>query len=461
MDSKIRILLLDSNLIEAKLLKNNIDFIGYKTQIIKINENQNYVKLVAEYSIIIVSKILKENEDILKKHFLNKDIAIFATDKSLQKLFLNSKNFIKFLEPQISYKTLNDVVTSAKNFINYNKKNKQSKIIEGLIGKSHALEKVKKQITQVAKTDISVLILGQTGTGKEVIAKNIHNLSYRAQKPFVAVNCGAIPADLLESELFGHEKGAFTGAHANRKGRFELAKGGTIFLDEIGDMPFNMQVKLLRVLQEKSFEKVGGGSLIKTDVRILTATHRNLEQMIKKGSFREDLFYRLNVFPIKSPPLLARKEDIELLLNHFCLILKKQQNISISFTEQAKKSLTLHEFKGNIRELSNLVLRFSILYPNKKIGFSNLPKNYQHDNNLEPIKIKTQLKDFVAEDIILQKSNFSYANKINLKDKITSIEIQYIKEALARNKQIVTKAAIDLDIRRTTLVEKIKKYQIK
>lgn len=191
---------------------------------------------------------------------------------------------------------------------------RKNTLFRSMVGRSEAISQIRHLIEQVAATDASVLILGESGTGKEVVARNIHYHSSRGKGPFVPVNCGAIPPDLLESELFGHEKGAFTGAISTRKGRFELAEGGTLFLDEIGDMPMSMQVKLLRVLQERCFERVGGSGTIKANVRIVAATHRNLEDMIKQNLFREDLYYRLNVFPIEMPALRERIEDTPLLL---------------------------------------------------------------------------------------------------------------------------------------------------
>jgi Response regulator containing CheY-like receiver, AAA-type ATPase, and DNA-binding domains len=203
------------------------------------------------------------------------------------------------------------------------------------------------------------LILGESGTGKEVVARNVHFLSERKDGPFIPVNCGAIPGELLESELFGHEKGAFTGAISARKGRFELAEGGTLFLDEIGDMPLQMQVKLLRVLQERTFERVGGNKPLQCNVRIIAATHRNLETMISEDKFREDLYYRLNVFPIDSPALRQRKDDIPLLLQELNSRIQGDGVEGVRFTEQAIASLMEHEWAGNVRELSNLVERLT------------------------------------------------------------------------------------------------------
>ncbi|MCV6626072.1 MAG: sigma-54 dependent transcriptional regulator, partial [Cellvibrionaceae bacterium] len=248
-----------------------------------------------------------------------------------------------------------------------------SHLFRSLVGTSREIQTVRTMMSQVADKDVTVLITGESGTGKEVVARNLHYHSPRRESPFVPVNCGAIPPDLLESELFGHEKGAFTGAISARAGRFELAEGGTLFLDEIGDMPLNMQVKILRVLQEKTFERVGGNKSIPTNVRIIAATHRNLESMIEEGTFREDLYYRLNVFPIEMPSLRDREEDIPLLLNELVSRLESENRGSIRFNSAAILSLCRHQWSGNVRELANLVERMAIMYPYGVVGVQDLP----------------------------------------------------------------------------------------
>lgn len=230
-----------------------------------------------------------------------------------------------------------------------------SHLFRSLVGTSREIQGVREMMTQVANKDVTVLITGESGTGKEVVARNLHYHSDRREGPFVPVNCGAIPAELLESELFGHEKGAFTGAINSRAGRFEMAEGGTLFLDEIGDMPLNMQVKILRVLQERCFERVGANKSQPVNVRVIAATHRNLEEMITEGTFREDLYYRLNVFPIEMPSLRERTEDIPLLLSELVSRLESENRGSIRFNSAAIMSLCQHEWSGNVRELANLV----------------------------------------------------------------------------------------------------------
>ncbi len=255
---------------------------------------------------------------------------------------------------------------------------REPNLFRSLVGTSRAVQHVRQMMEQVADTEASVLILGESGTGKEVVARNLHYHSKRRQGPFVPVNCGAIPAELLESELFGHEKGAFTGAITARAGRFELAEGGTLFLDEIGDMPLPMQVKLLRVLQERTFERVGSNRTQNADVRIIAATHKDLEKMIEEGTFREDLYYRLNVFPIEMAPLRERVEDIPLLMNELISRMEHEKRGSIRFNSAAIMSLCRHDWPGNVRELANLVERMAIMHPYGVIGVMELPKKFRH-----------------------------------------------------------------------------------
>jgi formate hydrogenlyase transcriptional activator len=239
---------------------------------------------------------------------------------------------------------------------------------EGVIGRSRAIQKVLEQVAIVAPTDSTVLLHGETGTGKELIASAIHNLSSRRGRPFVRVNCAAIPSGLLESELFGHERGAFTGALMQKKGRFELADRGSLFLDEIGDISLELQPKLLRAVQEQEFERLGNAKTIGVDVRIIAATHRDLPTMIREGEFREDLFYRLNVFPIEIPPLRERREDIPLLVNYFVSKLSKKMRKQIkSVPERLMEVLTNASWNGNVRELANVIERAVILSPGEEL----------------------------------------------------------------------------------------------
>ena len=364
-------------------------------------------------------------------------------------------------------------------------------LIKMLVGQGKAITAVRRLIEQVAVTDANVLILGESGTGKEVVAHAIHELSNRSKKPFVPVNCGAIPGELLESELFGHEKGAFTGEFAAHEGRFELAQGGTLFLDEIGDMPLAMQVKLLRVLQERKFERVGSNKQIEADVRIIAATHQNLEQMVKDKTFREDLYYRLNVFPIATPPLRDRADDIPLLIQELVNRHSAKQHVSIRFTQRAMMQLMQNEWHGNVRELSNLVERLLILHPNEIIDLEDLPPNYRgiktensdYDERAALLDSFSTLDDneFLDEESLEIADNQPVSlpplpviegeeemagafipalttDGVNLKDMVANIEISMIKQAIEQTGGIVTKAAEILGLRRTTLVEKMKKY---
>ncbi|WP_419420640.1 sigma-54 dependent transcriptional regulator [Legionella sp. D16C41] len=328
-------------------------------------------------------------------------------------------------------------------------------LFRSLVGSSEAIRQVRKLIGQVANTEASVLVLGESGTGKEVIARNIHALSSRATKPFIPINCGAIPAELLESELFGHEKGAFTGAITSRQGRFELAHGGTLFLDEIGDMPLAMQVKLLRVLQERCFERVGSNKSIAVDVRIIAATHRNLEQAIKEGKFREDLFYRLNVFPIEVPPLRARKEDLHLLFNDLVAKIEGEHRSGVRLLPAALNALAQYNWPGNVRELANLVERLAILYPNGIVDVDDLPRRFKvGDLSL----IDTGVLSSERETLLHKTTQELSMDRINLKEHLVKTEVALISQALEESDWVVAHAANYLHMRRTTLVEKMRKY---
>jgi sigma-54 specific flagellar transcriptional regulator A len=326
-----------------------------------------------------------------------------------------------------------------------------------LIGESASIERINQMIDQVADTNASVLILGESGTGKEVIARNIHAQSSRSHKPFVPINCGAIPADLLESELFGHEKGAFTGAISARQGRFELAEGGVIFLDEIGDMPLPMQVKLLRVLQERCYEKVGSNKSIKSDVRVIAATHRRLEGLIEEGHFREDLLYRLNVFTNDVPPLRERVEDIPLLVREVVLRMELDNRGTVRLSKKAIIMLQHYGWPGNVRELANLLERLAILYPNAVIEVKNLPEKFQSGDliDLNPSGEEETLVATVQPNISQLPRN-----GIDMKQYLTDIEISLIEQALVDTNHVVARAATMLNVRRTTLVEKMRKYEI-
>jgi sigma-54 specific flagellar transcriptional regulator A len=357
---------------------------------------------------------------------------------------------------------------------------------------------VHRLIEQVAPFDTSVLILGESGTGKEMVARHIHELSGRSGHPFVPVNCGAIPADLLESELFGHEKGAFTGALSTRMGRFEFAEGGTLFLDEIGDMSLQMQVKLLRVLQERSFERVGSNLTIRCNVRIIAATHRDLDAAIGAGRFREDLFYRLNVFPLQMPPLRERLEDLPVLIDNLVMRQGQIAGRRIRLDKDAMNCLARNPWPGNVRELANLLERLAILYPGQMVTAADLPDRYRgtgaagwfgsgmriqpaaaalmeellergeggavhtgavHTGTVQTGTVQTGAVQTGA--VTAGSAGFELPRGgIDLKDHLSAIEIGLIRKALEEADGTVAEAARLLRMRRTTLVEKLRKYRL-
>ncbi len=357
---------------------------------------------------------------------------------------------------QSDYYSLSQVLEQAR-FHNKRERRMHNRECQQLIGDSNAIKRINLMIDQVADSNATVLILGDSGTGKEVIARNVHAQSSRRDKPFVPINCGAIPAELLENELFGHEKDAFTGAISARQGRFELAEGGVLFLDEIGDMPLPMQIKLLRVLQDRCFEKVGSNKSIKTDVRVIAATHRRLEDLIAEGKFREDLYYRLNVFPIEVPPLRERKEDIHLLVQEMISRIEKESRGSVRLSKKAISMLQHYRWPGNVRELTNLIERLAILYPHGVVDTKDLPEKYRI------IDLPGQVEAVEDDTFMSYDSNSSEQlpmNGIDMKQYLNEIEISLIEQALAKTGNVVARAASMLKMRRTTLVEKMRKYEI-
>ncbi len=342
------------------------------------------------------------------------------------------------------------------------KGSRPSHLFRSLIGRSPAIQRIRNEIQQVGPTEANVLILGESGTGKEVVARNIHYYSKRRDKPFVPVNCGAIPRDLLESELFGHEKGAFTGALTAREGRFSMAAGGTLFLDEIGEMPLEMQVKLLRVLEERTFERVGGNRTIQADVRIVAATNRDLESMVREGKFREDLYYRLEVFPIQLPPLRERIEDLPLLVAQLNERLEHEKQCSVHLSPDAIRVLSAYSWPGNVRELANLMERLAIQYPHGLVQVRDLPLKYRAGQ-------ETESETSVQEELHAEPDSHVAAMSggvlpqippggLDLKAYISEMEVALIREALQESGGVVAHAAKLLGLRRTTLAEKMRKY---
>ena len=306
--------------------------------------------------------------------------------------------------------------------------------VEGIIGDSGQMLEVLSLVRRVAASEATVLIRGESGTGKELIAKAIHYASPRSSRPLIKVNCAALPETLLESELFGHKRGAFTGAVETRKGRFELADGGTLFLDEIGDLPLHLQAKLLRVLQEKEFERVGSSRSIRVNVRILSATHRDLENLLKDGRFREDLYYRLNVVTLTLPALRERREDLPLLIDHFVRVFaEKNSKKVLGLTGAAREALLRYDYPGNVRELENIIERAVVLTRDDVIGTSDLP-------------------------LLIQEAQAEKIGESSLPAAVEGLERQMIRAALARTGGVQTRAADALGLSERTLRYKLKKY---
>jgi sigma-54 dependent transcriptional regulator, flagellar regulatory protein len=330
--------------------------------------------------------------------------------------------------------------------------------LQGIIGNGTAMREVFKILAKVAPTDSTVLVSGESGTGKELLVRALHKNSPRCNEPFVPINCGAIPRELLESELFGHEKGAFTHAIRSRAGRFEMANGGTVFLDEIGEMDLSLQVKILRVLQEKEFERVGGSKTLKVDLRIVAATNRDLEDEVARGGFREDLFYRLNVIPIHLPPLRERGEDIRILANYFLKrFCEKKGRTLMALPRETMDMLLVYRWPGNVRELENLMERMSILCEGDAILPEDLPEKIWKDvqKGEKPVRQSVQEPCFLWPTIATLNEK-----EVNLKDFLDQIEERLLLEALDMAGGVKNQAAEILGIKRTTLIEKLKKRNI-
>lgn len=354
----------------------------------------------------------------------------------------------------------------------------------GIIGESTTLSEVFRILVKVAPTDSTVLVTGESGTGKELLVRALHARSARAEKPFVPINCGAIPKELLESELFGHEKGAFTHAIRSRAGRFEMADGGTVFLDEIGEMDLSLQVKILRVLQEKEIERVGGSGPRRVDVRIVAATNRDLEEEVAAGRFREDLYYRLNVIPLHLPPLRERGGDIlrlvEFFLERFCV---RKERTALGLSSDVRKVLSAYSWPGNVRELENLMERLSILVDGDTVELGDLPHKILDDvgpvDALAEPELPVASENMASSEKSFQKPGPTVSPRVNatgarsefvwpdledmkqtqmgLKEFLDAIEERLLDEALRLSDGVKNQAAELLGIKRTTLIEKLKK----
>jgi sigma-54 specific flagellar transcriptional regulator A len=356
---------------------------------------------------------------------------------------------------------------TAENHTHESIKPRKNTLFRSLIGKSPVMQIVHQEIKQVAPSDANVLILGESGTGKEVVARNIHYFSNRNNKAFVPVNCGAIPPDLLESELFGHEKGSFTGAITSRQGRFSLAEGGTLFLDEIGEMTMAMQVKLLRVLEERVFERIGGTETIQADVRIIAATNRNLEKMVKDGKFREDLYFRLDVFPINLPSLRERIQDLPLLIKELVTRQEQTKRSSVRFTQDAVIAMSKYDWPGNVRELANQIERMSIKHPNSTVEERDLPGRIRASASSNNVGLNAAEVEECTNQVSynrppdIETPHFDFPTEgFNLKEYISNLEVKIIQDALDNTGGVVAHAAKTLGLRRTTLAEKMRKHHI-
>ncbi len=474
---EIKILLVDDDEQRRHDLKVILDFLGEEVIVAGSSDWRKVADASIEDSTEISAVMLGDCDG----QPLEKTVeAMLAWDKGLPFLFVGSQVQVDELSENVrrcvlaslamppSYNKMLDSLHRCQVFreqYTHNRsrgERREVQLFRSLVGTSRQIQHVRELIMQVADKDVSVMIQGESGTGKEVVARNLHYHSHRRNKPFVPVNCGAIPAELLESELFGHEKGAFTGAINSRPGRFELAEGGTLFLDEIGDMPLNMQVKILRVLQEHTFERVGSNKTLKANVRVIAATHKNLEKMIEDGSFREDLYYRLNVFPIDMPSLRERVEDLPLLLNELISRLENEKRGSIRFNSAAIMSLCRHEWHGNVRELANLVERLAILHPYGVIGVNELPKKFRHVDEDDEQYTPPVVADVTQNEGLagVDSPALLPVNGLDLREYLSDLECSLIQQALDDANGVVARAAEKLSIRRTTLVEKMRKYNI-
>lgn len=479
--SSNKVLVIDQHAQRREVLSTLIEFINCQPVIIDTPDMWfEEVDAMQELVMAIVGECDDKHQtrQVLRE-LVNNDIPLAVFTLELPDAdWLDFPGTLGSLRYPVKYPQLSNALQQATIYRGqYDRRQAPDTEIRQLVGNSRKMKHVAKMIDQVSDAEANVLILGESGTGKEVVARMLHHLSSRRKKPIVPVNCGAIPAELLESELFGHEKGAFTGAITMRKGRFEMAEGGTLFLDEIGDMPLPMQVKLLRVLQEKTYERVGSNKPMIADVRVIAATHRNLEDQIIQGLFREDLYYRLNVFPIDMPSLRERPEDIPLLINEMITRIEHESRGSVGLTPVAIASLCRYDWPGNVRELANVIERLVIMFPYTTVDFDDLPEKYQLTEGDLPEAVTKVIAQTPAPDIHHQVKTQSEpqekndtststaleefpADGLDLKQHLANLEYLLIKQSLEESEGVVAHAAKKLKMQRTTLVEKMKKYGI-
>ncbi len=456
MAAKPRILIADDEPLTLELIVERLQAEGYEVEVVSSGEEAIEAAKASNFNVVltdlsmpgvsgmeVLAHISQNHPDtlvIVLTGFGTIETAVEAMKRGAYDYLSKPANLdeiIITLKRAIELKNLKEENVALRSHI------QEQHRLEKLIGQSPVMQNLYRIIRRVANTDSTVLITGESGTGKELIANAIHYQSNRRDMPFVPINCGAIPEELLESELFGHEKGAFTGAFKERRGRFELANKGTVFLDEIGEMSPKLQVKLLRFLQETKFQRVGGSKTIEVDVRILAATNKDLERAVTEGEFREDLFYRLNVIPIQVPPLREREGDVPLLIQFFLKQHCFKKDIPLKrMARSAVESLQQYDWPGNVRELENVIERLVILSDNDEIQIHELPGRMQ-------IKQQVEMKDIVLGD-----------DGINLKETLDELENRLILDALQKSGGVKNKAAKLLGLNRTTLIEKMKKKQI-
>lgn len=455
----IRFLVIDDHDMRLEQLESALRFAEYE---VVATKNIKSIRADSQFDVILVGSGIVKQQIIMNTlvRYFPLVIKVMVSDAGLHQLgFYGQEEHIHSkVEWPMNNTQFKDFVTALPIDANAT----PAPLRKGLSGVTEKISDVMDMIRKVGKTSATVLLLGESGTGKEVAARSIHYESDRSDMPFIAVNCGAIPGDLLESELFGHEKGAFTGAVSARSGRFELAEGGTLFLDEIGDMPMAMQVKLLRVLQERCYERIGGVKTVSCNVRIIAATHRDLEKEIKGGRFREDLFYRLNVFPIEMPALRERIEDLPYIVDDLLARMAVDGRGVISFDDRALTAMMKYEWPGNIRELSNFLERMAILHPNQFIDFALLPDKFRKYNVPTDVKLERKMPDRQVktyfERLKITDNSMIMLPKagMDLKQFMDEIEWSLIKQALTETNGVVAHAARLLNMRRTTLVEKMR-----